>query len=114
MKVLLLEDNPDRQRLFKCALIGHDVTITEYSKECIKYLKENKYDYLFSDHDLGGKVFVESGEDTGWEVAKWLHEQKEKPKEIVIHSLNESGAKNMLSLIPEAKIIPFAWQLINI
>jgi len=39
------------------------------------------FDYLFLDHDLGGKQMVNSRENTGYEVAEWLSKNKlKKPK----------------------------------
>lgn len=110
MRVLILEDNAERCKHFSRSLIGHDVDITEFSKEAIELLKEKTYDILFLDHDLGGETYVKSGAGTGYEVAEWLsYNTDRKPKEIYLHSLNEWGRKNMLGVLPEAIETPFAW-----
>jgi CheY-like chemotaxis protein len=110
MDILILEDCSNRCVHFKRALIGHNVTITEHSKEAIEILSKSKFDILFLDHDLGGMQMVASGENTGYEVAEWLrHNPGRKPGKIFLHSLNTPGRKNMLRVLPEAKEAPFAW-----
>ena len=56
---------------------------------------------LFLDHDLGGEVYVDTGrEDTGSEVARWLSQHPEFiPNQVVLHSHNDGGVKNMYSLL---------------
>jgi len=113
MKILVLDDDRGRLKQFMEKLIGHDVCCVETAQEAIRKLKEEEiFDYAFFDHDLGGKVFVESGgqDFTGWDVAVWLTQNIEKqPKKIVIHSFNPAGAANMKSLLPQALLMPGVW-----
>lgn len=110
MKILILEDDLGRQEQFKKNLSKHDVTIVDNSKETIEKLKNGKWDILFLDHDLGGQVHVPSGENTGYEVAKFLEENKQfQPENIITHSLNPVGAKNIIAALPKAVHIPFVW-----
>jgi len=110
MRILILEDNSERQEQFKKNLVGHNIEITDSSKIAIETLSNKKWDILFIDHDLGGKVFVPSEENTGYEVAKFLEEHKQFiPKNIIVHSLNPVGAKNIMNILPNAIHIPFAW-----
>ncbi len=115
MKILILEDNEERQRLFRENLKDHILIIVETSKLAIKNLINEKWDITFIDHDLGGKVYVPSGENTGYEVAKFLEENKKYiPKYVIIHSLNVVGANNIKQALPHAVHIPFAWTKENI
>jgi CheY-like chemotaxis protein len=110
MNVLVLDDSLERLKMFRQNLIGHSVTTVETSKDAIMKLSQNDYEYLFLDHDLGGKAFVKSGEGTGFEVAVWLSKHPErKPRQIVIHSFNPTGAQNMKSVLPEAQLAPGCW-----
>jgi len=110
MKMLVLEDNEDRIKVFKEALIKHDVDYTDSSKEAIELLKKNPYVTIFLDHDLGGKEMVMSGENTGYEVAKFLSEHKSlMPKQVIIHSLNGVGSSNMKRALPNALVVPGIW-----
>ena len=64
------------------------------------------------DHDLGGKIYVESGPGTGYEVACWLEDPENKghvPDHIVLHSLNTVGRKKMNMALPQAVDCPGAW-----
>lgn len=115
IKILILEDNPERQEEFKKNLVGHNVEIVDSSKIAIDKLKSEKWQLLFLDHDLGGQVYVESGDNTGYEVAKFLEENKHHmPSNIVVHSLNPVGAKNIIDALPNAIHIPFVWTKDNL
>lgn len=108
--ILVLEDNEERTKVFKRELIGHEAVFCVSASEAIKELEDRCFDAVFLDHDLGGKVFVEETENTGYEVCLWLEKNTgKKPKIIIIHSLNPSGVKRMLQAVPDALEIPFAW-----
>ena len=110
MKILVLEDNLERQQQFRNNLIGHNVTITDSSKMAIEKLTNEKWEILFCDHDLGNQVNVTSGDNTGYEVAKCLENNKQHmPTNIIVHSLNTVGAKNIIAALPNAVHIPFVW-----
>ena len=110
MNVLVLDDSLERLKTFKTNLIGHSVTTVETAKDAINELVQNDYNIVFLDHDLGGQAFVKSGDGTGFEVAEWLSNHPDrKPKQIVIHSFNPTGAQNMKNVLPEAQVAPGCW-----
>ena len=115
MNVLILEDNENRNMLFRKNLIGLYIEIRDDVKELKDLLLSKKWDVLFLDHDLGGEVHVPSDrEDTGAEIARFLKDNPEhKPELIIIHSLNNNGAMYMKQCLPEAVYVPFAWQTIE-
>ncbi|MCK9429020.1 MAG: hypothetical protein M0R17_03280 [Candidatus Omnitrophica bacterium] len=118
MKILILEDNAERIFQFKKRLIDCNVTFTDIPKEAIDLLKNNKYDYLMLDHDLGD-TFDVPGEGTGYEVANWIANNPEHaPDKIFIHTANNIGAAAMLNVLGNVGIratyIPFLWEKINI
>jgi len=107
MKILVLEDNFERQEQFKKNLAGHNVEIIDSSKIAIEKFIGEKWDLLFLDH--------ESGENTGYEVAKFLEEnQQHMPSNVIVHSLNTVGAQNITNALPSAIHIPFAWTVDNL
>ncbi|MFA7219142.1 MAG: cyclic-phosphate processing receiver domain-containing protein [Synergistaceae bacterium] len=119
IKIMVLEDDKERIKVFRSNMEveGVSLTFTDLVPACISALELCEYDYLFLDHDLGGKTYVPSDgeEKTGWHVAKWLSENpNRKPANIFLHSLNEAGRKNMKSLLPEAVELPFAWKLMKV
>jgi len=96
-RVFILEDDLYRVNLFRKKLAAkHTLTITDNVFEAKKLLAENDFDVLFLDHDLGGEIFVDSSaENTGYQLAKWLEEQKKHYDQIIIHSCNPVGADMM-------------------
>ena len=90
--------------------IGHLITCVTTVKEVIDHLQKDTWDCVFLDHDLDGKTYVPSGPGTGYEVAMWLHEHpNNKPRTIIVHTLNERCWIFMKAALPEAIIRPGAW-----
>jgi len=116
MRVLILEDDHERHEIFREKLIGTVCVIVETVEQAIQKLQEEQWDLLFLDHDLGGKVYVDSSEpDTGYQVAKWLEANPScQPGRIILHTLNGPGAKNILQCLPHAEHLPFAWKHIRV
>ena len=110
-RILVLDDDETRLRHFRQKLIGNVVECIKTAQEAIRLLSEEEpFDLLFLDHDLGDKVMVASGPGTGYEVAEWIRDHKEKrPKDIVIHSYNPAGADNMRAILPGAHYKPGIW-----
>lgn len=95
MRVIFLDDDLNRQRLMKSACPC--IVQTETADETIKAIEaEERVDYLFLDHDLGGEIYVDSNaHNTGMTVAKWLVENKRDVGTIVIHTYNHPAGQNM-------------------
>ena len=84
MKILVLDDDPENDRLkaFRRMFIGHTVITVKFVKDCLYQLQnESPFDIVFLDHDLDGKTFVPSGPGTGYEVAEWLRDNPLKKPE---------------------------------
>jgi len=109
MKILVLEDNPNRIEDFKRKFISDNVTYTEDAYEAIGHLKKTKFDLVCLDHDLGGMQIEYDLENCGTVVAEWINDYPVRDTEFVIHSLNSPLAENMQKLIPGSKYIPFYW-----
>ena len=109
-RILILEDDHERHESFLKRLDGIEIVITEKADECIRPLANEDWTALFLDHDLGGEQMVASGPGTGYEVACWLEEHKDRqPPIIFIHSLNNQGAPKMQAALPKAKWVPGLW-----
>lgn len=107
MKILIVEDNEFRIKKFRSCLLNHDFHIAISANDAIEYLKNNQYDLIFLDHDLGGLEMIDSNfYNTGYTVAKYMA-ANDIECEVIIHSLNPVGAKNIQSIIPKGRIIPF-------
>jgi CheY-like chemotaxis protein len=108
MKVLILEDDPERMKSFASLFSKDVIHHAEHSHEAIELLKNNFYDLICLDHDLGGTQINFDPEDCGTIVAEYLHDHPTEA-EIIIHSYNTPAAQTMMSLIPSAQHIPGFW-----
>jgi DNA-binding response OmpR family regulator len=110
-KVFILEDNPERMKFFRWYFVKEKYQIfhSDNVEKAKKIFEANKpFDLFLLDHDLDDRTYVNSEEEnTGHQFAKFLSEKDIKNIPIIIHSINSHGAKNMNSLLKEAKWIPF-------
>ena len=115
-KVLVLEDNATRNKWFKPRLIGLNVHYTDNATDALELIKNNDYNLLFLDHDLGGKQMVAITEfNTGSTVARALKDKGGyENAQIIIHSHNPGGSYNMSNLLKGSVWIPFGMFDINI
>lgn len=112
LNILVLEDSIERIKYFKEKFKHHNSYFfdnVDDAIEALELLHDKKWDAVFLDHDLEGKVFVSSNHhNTGYTVAKFISERKDiEIGKIIIHSLNPSGASNMKYLLPDAIVMPF-------
>ncbi|HKX33194.1 MAG TPA: cyclic-phosphate processing receiver domain-containing protein [Blastocatellia bacterium] len=98
MRILILEDDAERNRKLRHALIGHDATFTTTAAEAIEALsKFERFDVASLDHDLGGGQMLPSDEQSGYAVAEFIVSMGagKWPTLIIVHSFNPAGAKRM-------------------
>lgn len=93
MRVFILEDDPDRIRLFAEWLKDDDW-------ECIHtceraHLFKPPYDLVLLDHDLGGRQMQEH-EDCGLTFCGLVGDKLNHGAYVIAHSWNPDGAKAML------------------
>ncbi len=109
MKVLILEDDAGRIKHFKKRFEEDDeLHIVKHASEAIDLLKENEYDLICLDHDLGDQQMEWDKEDCGMLVAEYIHANPVKAK-VVIHSFNTPRAMIMTNIIPGARYTPGIW-----
>jgi len=65
--------------------------------ECIHLIKKNKINVLSLDHDLG------FGTPSGFEVVRFIVNNKVFPKKIILHTANPFGRLRMYKLLKENK-----------
>ena len=115
MNILFLDDDLDRTKIF--LLNVPNAHTAETAMECISVLQsKEKWDYVLLDHDLCGKVFVDSGrEDCGMEVVRWIVKNKPIIKQVVVHSFNSVASKEMILRLRDAgyDAIPVVFYLFN-
>jgi CheY-like chemotaxis protein len=115
MKIFILEDDSQRVVLFKKLLSGNNIIFAHKAQTAFEILKKDKvWDIIFLDHDLGGKQHVNSfEEETGYQVSLFIKKNGIKYNQLIVHSLNYVGAKNISCVLKDCEIIPFH-QLIKI
>ena len=100
MKILFLDDNNKRAEFF---LQYNNATWTATAQGCIACLEADIYDCVYLDHDLDGKVYVDSNSPrTGMEVVRYLindTSRKHKDTIFIIHSWNMDAANLMLATL---------------
>ena len=100
MKIFVLEDNNERMAYFSLVFLKHALVMTNNVAMGRTILQNEKMDYIFLDHDLGGQVYVPSGEsNTGHYICKHMHETLNGYTPIIIHSWNDVGARNMANTL---------------
>jgi ActR/RegA family two-component response regulator len=104
IRILILEDDSFRSRFFIERFGNHELKITENAQDAIEYLKENTFDYLFLDNDLG------EGNGEGVDVAEFLRDNPDNSNNravTIIHSWNRPAAEKIKSCLTNAVTAPF-------
>lgn len=113
MKVFVLEDNLNRIELFQSlfAYRGDEHSYATNFDDAVSMYLEADADVVFLDHDLGGRVYVDSEEpNTGYQFVKWIVENDPnlERKRFFIHSWNPIGSTKMLTYLIESGANAFA------
>lgn len=110
MKVLILEDSVARIETFKRKLANeYDLYFFDQVRDAIEALSlMGPFDIVFLDHDLDDKIYVNSEEpNTGYQLAKYISDNKLEFTQVIIHSMNAVGSARMKDILPDAIIAPF-------
>lgn len=108
MRILVVEDNPERVKKFKRELVGNIVDYAVDASAGLEYLVSNSYGLIFLDHDLGLREMVNSDDaNTGYQVALAIASDAKNTSVIVVHSCNPAGASNISRALPRAILAPF-------
>jgi len=112
LKILILEDMVNRLAFFKEKLGKHDVYYFDQANdatEALRLINDKPWDIVFLDHDLEGRIFVPSSyHNTGYTVAKFIADNPDiEIGQVIIHSMNPIGSKNMKTVLPRADVIPY-------
>lgn len=104
MRILIVDDMPERHAGFRKILGGHVLTHAMCVSEAVANLKWNDYDMLCLDHDLGDVDFVEGRFQTGADIAAWLQRNPARcPGKVLVHSHNPAGVKNIVDSLADLK-----------
>ncbi len=113
MNVLFLDDSLERQKKFRSFYPAAKIVATV--SECIQCLREQEWDIVFLDHDLGGETFVSSyREDCGMEVVRWIVANELIIGTIICHSLNEPARIEMVHKLADANYKVFNLPILHV
>lgn len=99
--ILFLDDCPNRCKSFRSNFPS--ATIVNDAESCIEELKNQFWDNVFLDHDLGGTTYQDMNDkNSGSEVVRWVVENKPKVGVFVCHSLNGPARENMVMALRSA------------
>jgi CheY-like chemotaxis protein len=114
MKIFVLEDDTEyRIPQFQELFAAHNLVYAVDSGQALEALRQQKFDLIFLDHDLGGQLYVDSRRhNTGYQVAAGLRKTINAETNVVVHSWNPAGAENIAKLLAKrargkVKRIPF-------
>tara|TARA_R110000803_G_scaffold169444_2_gene232460 strand:+ start:2894 stop:3265 length:372 start_codon:yes stop_codon:yes gene_type:complete len=118
MNILFLDDDNERIRQFRTKIPG--AVVVKTAEQAIKALqKEDIWNIVFLDHDLGGEEFVDSNrEDCGMEVVRWIIKKDAHIRNIIVHTHNTPAGEYMTALLKEAlyetNYVPFGTLINNL
>ncbi len=101
MKIMILDNEPERHDVFGDRWAEHELTHVWTYAQAIEALERETFDRLALDHDLALRL-PEPGELTGYDVARYLVERVPRerwPKQVVLHSHNGRGRRAMAELL---------------
>jgi len=96
LNILVLEDELIRREWFNKIFFTDNITFTCSVNKTIQCLKNNEYDLVFLDRDLGDTDPKENGEKVALEIMK---QKLNLNATIVIHTMNDYGQKTMRSYL---------------
>lgn len=122
LRILFLDDNKERHRVFQQRSIGCLVDHVFDADSALDKLRSEyrDYDIIFFDHDLDAELenqIVHGVKDGRYVIRQMIEEnliEKHKDALFVIHSLNRVAAIEMGSMMDSCgiinyRIVPFAW-----
>ena len=121
MKILLLEDDYNRVEMFQKRVTElnernthrepYEIVHAETVEQFKSAMQSSEFNLILLDHDLGGEIYVDiNRDDTGSGAARWIKQTYgDIHPTVLTHTLNQTGADNILELIKGSIHIPFLW-----
>ncbi len=113
MKVFIFEDMEERMHFFRKRLASHEIQHTDQIEQAKKMLEGHKWDRIFLDHDMVMKFTnSETTKNNGYQLAKWMVKNKIQADEVIVHSMNPEGSRNIMNTLEghyDAKYVPFTF-----
>jgi CheY-like chemotaxis protein len=101
LKVLIVENTPERQTTLKHLFKDHAWVLVNTAKRAKMLLGAFDFDLILLDFDLDGP-------DTGEEIARHIPASRNAHAKVWIHSMNAQGAAKILHFLPDALALPYS------
>jgi len=100
MNIFVLEDNADRIKEFASRYIKYSLVICNNVEKAISILTLIKFDIVFLDHDLEGKVYVPpTNPNTGTRVCEMIVKGPNSDTPTIVHTFNHVAAERMMGIL---------------
>ena len=116
MRILFVDDCPERTKQFRERAAEHELVCVEDCKKAVAALDGEPFDMIFLDHDLADEHYWrDMRKGTGTEIAQRIAAKARKHQHatIILHSLNHAGRQRMRSILGAVHIkaidAPWGW-----
>jgi CheY-like chemotaxis protein len=100
LKVLVVENCPDRQKVLKNLLKDHAWVLVNTASRAMRLIAVYEFDMIVLDYDL-------DGEEKGDTVAGFVKQSINANARVLVHSMNVQGVERIQKHIPDTTAVPF-------
>ena len=101
LKVLIVEDTPERQEVLKSLYREHAWILVHTADRAIRLLSVYAFDLISLDFDL-------AGDKKGDVVASFISCSRNSKTKVIVHSMNPQGAAKISEFLPNAIHVPLS------
>jgi CheY-like chemotaxis protein len=106
LRVLIVEDTPERQKILKNLFRDHAWVLVHTARRALILLEHFDFDLLSLDYDLAGP-------EKGSEIASYIAQLRKEKIQVLIHSMNSKGAQQIIQILPHAVWVPISKMVKN-
>jgi len=106
LKVLIVEDTPERQKILINLFRHHAWVLVHTARRAMILLEHFDFDLLSLDYDLAGP-------EKGSEIAAHIVHLRKENIQVLIHSMNFTGAQQIIQILPHAVWVPISKMVKN-
>lgn len=99
LRILIVEDTPERQKILKNLYRDHAWILVNTAQRAVRLLQVYRFDLISLDYNLGGP-------GCGDEVAEAIAKSQSSKAKVIIHSMNKQGAGRIRDYLPAADEVP--------
>lgn len=101
LKILIVEDSPERQKILCNLYREHAWVLVHTAARANRLLSAYDFDLVSLDYDL-------AGEEKGDRVADFLCRSRNSKCKVIIHAMNSQGAVKIRETLPNAEYVPIS------